>query len=327
MRLFRHYQHLPAEVQGASVAIGNFDGVHLGHQAVIGEAGRIARSLSIPWAVLTLEPHPRSVFSPDAPPFRLTPFHLKARLIEDLGVDVLVVLHFDLALARWSARTFVEEVLAGGLAARSVVCGHDFHFGEGRRGSPELLLRLAGEFGFAFTCVKEMRDAEGRPYSSSRVRESLRRGDPRDAARVLGRPFEIEGRVVEGDRRGRLIGFPTANIRLAETIEPALGVYATRVGIEHEAGVVWHDAVANLGRRPTFGGSDVVLEAHLFGFSGDLYDRHLRVALIDRLREEKRFDGLESLKAQIAVDCAHAQSILADVGDRRKPASSQGAGR
>lgn len=311
MRLFRHYEHLPDEVRGAAVAIGNFDGVHRGHHAVIGEAGRTARSLGVPWAVLTFEPHPRSVFQPDAAPFRLTPFHLKARLIEALGVDALIVVHFDAAFATWLPRDFVRTVLVGGLAARSVVCGHNFAFGRNRTGTPDLLLHLGGEFGFDFTCVQEIRDDGGRTLSSTRVRDSLKRGDLADATQVLGRPFAIEGRVIEGDRRGRTIGFPTANLALGEVLRPALGVYAVRAGIEDDgAEVDWHDAVANLGYRPTFGGTDVLLEAHLFDFDGDLYGRHLRVALIERLRAEQTFDGVEALKAQIAADCIHARRVL-----------------
>lgn len=313
MRLFRHYEHLPEEVRGASVAIGNFDGVHRGHHAVIREAGRFARSLGVPWAVLTLEPHPRSVFQPDIMPFRLTPFHLKARLVEELGIDVLVVVHFDMDFARLPPREFVQGVLVDGLAARSVVCGHNFAFGRGRVGTPDLLLHLGGEFDLDFTCVQEVQDEDGQPFSSTRVRESSKQGDPRDVAKVLGRPFEIEGRVIEGDKRGRTIGFPTANMELGEIVRPALGVYAVRAGIENGADVVWHDAVANLGYRPTFGGTDVVLETHLFDFDGDLYGKYLRIALIERLREEKTFDGIEGLKAQIAADCVHARQVLASV--------------
>lgn len=307
MRLFRHYQNLPPEVRGSAVAVGNFDGVHLGHRSVIGEAGRIARSLGIPWAVMTFEPHPRTLFEAGAAPFRLTPFHRKARLIEELGVEVLVVVHFDPAFARLSARAFVEQVLVEGLAARSVVSGHNFAFGRGREGTPELLLHLGGEFGFDFTCVQEIRDREGKPYSSSRIRSCLVGGDPVTAARVLGRPFEIEGRVVEGDHRGRAIGYPTANVPLDDYLRPAFGAYAVRVAVEDGC---WWDGVANIGVRPSFAGSEALLEVHLFGFEGDLYGRHLRVALVDFLRAEKKFDGVAALRAQIATDSARAKHVL-----------------
>lgn len=318
MRLFRTHQNLPAEARGACVAVGNFDGVHLGHQAVIGEAGRIAHAAAKPWAVLTFEPHPRTLFAPQAETFRLTPFCAKARLIEDLGPDVLIVITFDAALARVAARRFVESVLIEGLGASHVVCGHDFAFGQGRKGTPELLLWLGDEFGFGFTCVQEVRDGNGDGYSSTRIRECLRRGEPAAAARFLGRPFEIEGRVVEGDRRGRTIGFPTANVRLGDYLHPARGVYAVRAGIVDNGATAWVDAVANLGSRPTFAGTETLLETHLFDFSGDLYDKRLRIAFVDYLRAEKTFDGIDSLRAQIAEDVARARLSLGD-GDRRLP--------
>lgn len=308
MRLFRHYEHLPSGVRGGAVAIGNFDGVHLGHQTVIGEAGRIARSAGVPWSVLTLEPHPRCVFQPSAEPFRLTPFHAKARLIEALGVEVLVVLPFNREFACHSAREFVRRVLVDGIAARFVVSGHNFAFGRGREGTPELLLQLGGEFGFDYTCVREVRDPGGQPYSSTRVRKALAEGDLEKARQLLGRPFEIEGRVVAGDRRGRTIGFPTANVRLGEYTRPLFGVYAVRVEIE---GGTRFDGVANVGVRPSFGGSEALLEVHLFDFAGDLYDRHLRVVFLHYIRAEKKFDGVDVLKAQIAADVATARNLLA----------------
>jgi len=311
MRLFRHYNELPGEVRASSVAVGNFDGVHRGHLAVIGEAGRIAHANGLPWAVLTLEPHPRQVFKPDTAPFRLTPLRIKARHIEALGVDALIVLHFDLEFSRRSARTFIEDVLVEGLGARHVVCGYDFTFGHDRAGNPELLLRLGGELGFDFTCVQEVRNDSGEALSSTRVRQLLSAGDPAGAAAILGRPYEVEGRVDHGDHRGRTIGYPTANVHLGEYLRPVNGVYAVRAGVDEGARTVWYNGVANLGRRPTFGGDDVLLEAHLFDFSGDLYGRHLRVQFVEYLRAEKAFDGLDGLKAQIAADGARAREVLA----------------
>lgn len=310
MRLFRHYQHLPAEVKGAAVAVGNFDGVHIGHREVIAAAGRIARAQGRPWAVLTLEPHPRALFHPDGPPFRLTPAAVKARLIEAFGVDALVIVPFDPAFARLSARGFVETVMVNGLVAHHVVCGHDFAFGHGRKGNPELLLWLGDEFGFGFTCVSEVRDADGEPYSSTRIRAALRDGDLATAGHLLGRPFEIEGTVIAGDRRGRAIGFPTANIALGEYVCPAAGVYAVRAGLAEGAAPEWRDGVANIGRRPTFGGGDVLLEVHLLDTALELYDRPLRVQLIARLRAERRFDGIEALRQQIALDVEAARQVL-----------------
>lgn len=312
MRVFRHYENLPREVRGAAVAVGNFDGVHLGHREVIGEAGRIARANGLPWAVLTLEPHPRSVFEPAAPPFRLTPFPVKARLIEALGPELLVVIPFDPSFAKMPPRAFVEHVLAGGLGARHVVCGHDFAFGHGRKGTPELLLWLGDEFDFGFTCVSEVKDDDGEAYSSTRIRDLLRAGRPAEAARLLGRPFEIEGTVAEGDRRGRSIGFPTANLRLNEYLRPASGVYAVRATIADAGSDRELAGVANLGFRPTFDGREPLLEVHLFDFAGDLYGRTLAVRLIEFLRPERKFDGLDALRVQIAEDAARARALLAD---------------
>ena len=310
MHVFRHFENLPDEVRGASVAVGNFDGVHLGHQAVIGEAGRVARDQGIPWAVLSFEPHPRSLFTTDQEPFRLTPFRIKARHVEALGVDNMIVLHFDHEFAGLSADDFVKKVLVKGLGARHVVSGYDFVFGHKRAGNCELLLHKGKEEGFDFTCVSAVDDGET-IYSSTRVRRCLKAGDPRGAANLLGRPFEIEGRVEHGDARGRTIGFPTANLHLGEYLRPALGVYAVRAGIDEGADTRWLEGVANFGNRPTFDKKDAIFEVHLFDFDGDLYGRHLRIALVDFLREEKKFDGLDDLKAQIALDSDNARQILA----------------
>ncbi len=310
MHVFRHFENLPDEVRGASVAVGNFDGVHLGHQAVIGEAGRVARDQGIPWAVLSFEPHPRSLFTTNQEPFRLTPFRIKARHVEALGVDNMIVLHFDHEFAGLSADDFVKKVLVKGLGARHVVSGYDFVFGHKRAGNCELLLHKGKEEGFDFTCVSAVDDGET-IYSSTRVRRYLKVGDPRGAANLLGRPFEIEGRVEHGDARGRTIGFPTANLHLGEYLRPASGVYAVRAGIDEGADTKWLEGVANFGNRPTFDKKDTIFEVHLFDFDGDLYGRHLRIALVDFLREEKKFDGLDDLKAQIALDSNNARQILA----------------
>ena len=311
MRIFRHFDALPAASRGAAVAIGNFDGVHLGHRAAIDEAGRIAETAGTSWAVLTFEPHPRSVFTPDTAPFRLTPFRDKTRHIEALGVDTLVVLRFDTAFSRVSAEAFVKKVLVQGLGARHVVSGYDFVFGHGRKGDAELLVHMGRDQGFGFTCVQPRSDEAGVVYSSTRLRECLTDGDPGGAARILGRHFEIEGRVEHGDERGRAIGFPTANLRLGEYMRPVNGVYAVRAGLDGKGGTRWLDGVANLGRRPTFAGTDVILEVHLFDFDDDLYRRRMRVALVQYLRPEKKFDGIEQLKAQIAEDGEQARRILA----------------
>jgi riboflavin kinase/FMN adenylyltransferase len=311
LRLFRHSSGLPPDARGSAVAIGNFDGVHLGHQAVIGRAVSRAEALAIPSAVLTFEPHPRMLFKPESEPFRLTPLRPKAHAIEALGIEVMVVLAFDRALSQKSAEDFVEDVLVTGMAVGHVVVGEDFVFGHDRLGTVESLARMGDRLGFTVTALKPVAGPEGRVYSSTAVREALKSGEPRRAAALLGRAWEIEGRVEHGDARGRRLGFPTANIGLGEYLRPAFGVYAVQAGVDHGAETEWHPGVANLGRRPTVAGSVERLEVHLFDFEGDLYGRHLRVRLIEFLRPEKKFDGLDALRAQIARDCAAARALLA----------------
>ena len=315
MRIFRHYQNIPGDARGAVVAIGNFDGVHLGHRAVIGEAGAIAHATARPWGVLTFEPHPRAFFAPGTPPFRLTPFHAKARLIFGLGVDTIFVQQFNKAFSSLTAEDFIETVLVGGIGARHVVCGYDFVFGKGRGGSAEMLLGFGKRLGFDFTAVRAQTFAGGdsaeTAYSSTGVREALQSGNPQAAARILGRPFEIEGRVIQGDQRGRTIGFPTANLALGTYLRPARGVYAVRVRVGEGREFT---GVANIGKRPTFAGEADLLEVFLFDFTGDLYGRRLGVQLVEFLRPEKKFDGIDQLKAQIAADSDRARQILSKTG-------------
>lgn len=327
MAIFRHSSDLPPEAREAVVVIGNFDGVHLGHQAVIAEARRLATEFAAPLAVLTFEPHPRSVFQPDTPPFRLTPLRIKARALEDLGVEHLFVLRFDIPFSTTSAEDFVRDILARDLAARHVVIGWNYRFGHKRAGNAESLERMGIAFGFGVSALEPINAPDGDAYSASRVRQLLRDGLPCQAAAVLGRPWEIEGRVEHGDRRGRRLGFPTANLTLGEYLVPAFGVYAVRAGVDQGSDTNWLDGVANLGRRPTVGGTTVRLEVHLFDFAADIYGRHLRVQFVDRLRGEKKFDGLEALQAQIAEDCRRARAILAHGGDRgQTPAAAGRAG-
>ena len=239
----------------------------------------------------------------------------KAHMIEQLGVDELLVQHFDFAFAGLTAQAFVEEVLVKGLGASHVVAGYDFQFGQKRQGNCDTLLHLGRDIGFGFTAVPKVVDEDGIVYSSTRVRDCLKAGDARGAAHVLGRPFELEGRIEHGDQRGRQLGFPTANLHLGDFLRPALGVYAVRAGVDEGSGTRWLKGVCNVGKRPTFDkGDDVVLEAHLFDFDGDLYGKHLRVQLIERLREERKFDGLDAIKTQIAIDCEKAREILSKEG-------------
>lgn len=312
MRLYRHTADLTAGDRGAVVALGNFDGVHRGHQTVIGTAQRLAAELGAPSAVLTFEPHPRAVFRPGDPPFRLTPFRVKARHIEALGVDQLIVCHFDEGLLHKTAQAFVDEVLVAGLGVRHVVCGYDFLFGHKRGGDPAFLLNAGRALGFGMTEIGPVSDPEGGVYSSTRVRDALTAGRVREATHVLGSPWEIEGRVVHGDQRGRSIGFPTANVELEEYLRPAFGVYAVRAGVDHGTATVWREGVANLGARPTVGGTMERLEAHLFDLDADLYGQHLRVQLIDFLRPEQKFASFDALKEQIQRDAAAARAVLAN---------------
>lgn len=311
MRIFRHYAELPAEVRGGVVALGNFDGVHRGHQAVIGTARRLATERGVPGGVMTFEPHPRAVFNPNLAPFRLTPFRIKARHIEALGLDFLLNQHFDMAFAGLGAQEFVEKVLVAGLGVAHVVVGYDYVFGKGRGGDVALLEETAKAHGFGVTRMPPVKGAGGEIYSSTRIREALMAGKPAEAARLLGCYWEIEGRVEHGDARGRTIGFPTANIALDEYLRPAAGVYAVRAGVDKGGATVWHDGVANFGRRPTFDKKDMLLEVHLLDYAGDLYGKHLRVGLVEFLRPERKFDGLEALKAQIVADAEDARRILA----------------
>jgi riboflavin kinase / FMN adenylyltransferase len=310
MRIFRH-DSVAAADRGAVVAIGNFDGVHLGHRAVIEAAGLCARQSGAAHAVLTFEPHPRQVLRPSDPPFRLTPFRVKSRLIEALGVDLLFTLHFDRAFAQRSAEDFIETVLVRHLGVRHVVVGYDFVFGNSRRGNAALLSAQGQALGFGVTIVNPVAPPGAAIYSSTRIREHLAAGRPREAAALLGRFWEIDARVERGDQRGRAIGFPTANLALDDYLRPATGVYAMRAGIEEGGRTVWRGAVANCGRRPTFGGSDIRLEVHIFDFAGDLYGRHLRVEVVDYLRGERKFSGIDALKVQIAGDARRARDLLA----------------
>lgn len=312
LRLIRHIEDVPPEAHGAVVALGNFDGVHLGHQAVIRQAAEIARSKKAPLAILTFEPHPRSFIRPEDPPFRLTPFRIKTRHLQALGVDFVFELAFDAAMMARSAENFVSEILVNGLRIAHVVVGYDFCFGKGRAGNAALLTEFGGRHGFGVTSVAAAKAGAGPAYSSTLVREQLQAGDPKSAAATLGRPWEIEGRVEHGDARGRQLGFPTANIAIGEYMEPKLGVYAVMAIDDNDEKQGWIKGVANLGRRPTVGGTRVQLEVHLFDFAADLYGKHLRVALIDFIRPEMKFNGLDALKAQIASDSDTARKILAD---------------
>jgi riboflavin kinase/FMN adenylyltransferase len=313
LRIIRHPGSSAPYRRGAVLAMGNFDGLHKGHAALIDQACRIARDSGAPTAVLTFEPHPRNVFVPGAEPFRLTPFRVKEREIARLGVDFLFIRHFDAEFAKQSAESFIDEIITGSIGASHLVVGHDCTFGNRRRGTVEMLREHGATAGFGVTVVEPVRGGDT-VYSSTHIRELLKAGKPRGAAAQLGRFWEIDGRVALGDQRGRTIGFPTANIGLGEYLRPALGVYAVRVsgdGPDDPLDGQTIDGVANIGLRPTVGGLVPRLEAHLFDISRDLYGRHLRVALVDFIRLEKKFASFDELKQQIAADAQTARNILA----------------
>ena len=314
LRVIRHPGPRSSYPRGAVLAMGNFDGVHRGHAALIGQVRERARAAGRPSAVLTFEPHPRSVFFPASEPFRLTPFRVKERELDRLGVELLFVQHFDRAFAARSAEAFIEEVIVAAVGASHVFVGYDASFGAGRRGTPEVLRAQGERYGFGVTVLDPVRGADAGLYSSTHIRELLKAGKPREAAVALGRHWEIDGRVAEGDKRGRTIGFPTANLGLGEYLRPAFGVYAVRVcgdGPDDPLAGRLVDGVANIGLRPTVGGLVPRLEAHLFDIDRDLYGRHLRVALIDFIRPERKFADFDALKAQIAEDAARARALLA----------------
>jgi riboflavin kinase/FMN adenylyltransferase len=308
--VFDHWQKVPREWKGGAVALGNFDGVHKGHQSLIARTADHARSLGAPLVALTFEPHPRRFFVPDTAPFRLTLPPAKTRLLGECGVQALLAQHFDQAFADLSPDAFIDEVLLSGLGARHIVCGYDFTYGARRGGNVERLREQGGMKGFGTTVLDPVM-REGEIYSSTRIREALRAGWPTEAAELLGRPWEIEGVVEHGDHRGRTIGFPTANVALGEHLRPRFGVYAVRALIDDCGKKAWRNGVANLGKRPTVGKLQENFEVHLFDFDGDLYGQVLRVALVDFIRPEMKFSGLDALKAQIAADCNSARRIHA----------------
>jgi len=315
MRIYKHYIGLPEDFRNSSIAIGNFDGMHQGHCKVISRAGIFAHERGVPWGVLTFEPHPREIFDIDKPLFRLTPFDMKARQIEAMGVEFLVVIHFDTEFAKITAEEFVDQVIVQGFEASYVVSGFNFAFGHKRAGNTSFLQMKGEQFGFGTTGIKQVLDDTGEIISSTRIRKFLLDGNPRAAGNLLGRNYEIEGIVSQGDQRGRKIGFPTANIKLDDHMRIANGVYAIKARIDRGPDTVWHDGVANLGYRPTFNGSQCVLETHLFDFDEDIYDAYLRVALIDFIRPEQKFDGVEGLTVQIKKDISQSKSILIDKQD------------
>lgn len=303
MLRFQGAEPVPDNAKGAAVALGNFDGVHAGHRAVIASARRRGGLL----AVASFEPHPRRFFNPDAPPFRLQTPNQRARALESVGVGAVYELKFDQDLVNMTDRDFAEQVLGGRLGARHVSVGEGFRFGQGRMGDVESLTRLGAEFGFSVDAIAPVQ-LGGIRISSTAVREAIAAGAVDQAAMMLGRPWAIEGDVERGFERGRTLGFPTANVALSDYVRPRLGVYAVRARVSDAV----HDGVASIGVNPTTGALPApLLEAHLFGFDGDLYGQTIEVALRAFLREEAKFDDVEDLKTQMTRDAEAGRAALA----------------
>ena len=298
---------VPAAFRGGIVALGNFDGFHRGHQAVVGRAVTRARAEGRPALVATFDPHPVRFFKPDLPPFRLTTLDQRQRLFAEAGADAMLVYQFDAGLAAVTAPDFVTDHLVSRAGAAGVTTGEDFTFGKGRGGNVEVLKLLGQANRISVDAVAPV-DEAGAPVSSSRIRAALQAGDCRTAARLLTRPFAIEGEVEHGDKRGRALGYPTANVALDRYLRPRFGVYAVR-GLLPGGRVV--NGVANVGTRPMFEPPKELLEPWFFDFDDDLYGQVIEVELLDFIRDEARFEDVEALKAQIARDCDAARAILA----------------
>ena len=303
------YTDLPESARGAVIALGNFDGIHRGHQAVIARAKSIANELSAPLGIGLFRPHPRRFFRPDDPPFRLMSPELRAELLPEYGVDHLYEIPFDADLRDMSDVEFVDTVLHRGLGVAHVVVGEDYGFGKNRVGNVDSLTRLGEERGFGVTALSPvgLHEFYGK-YGSTQIREALRQGDVFHAAHMLGRPWIVDGPVEKGAQRGRTIGFPTANLAFGDRVRPLNGVYVVQVQIEGSD--AWHGGVANTGTRPTVDGEEARVEAHIFDFDADLYGRRIKVAFRSFIREERKFAGLEELTSQIAKDARGARAVL-----------------
>ena len=311
MRVHRKYWGLPKAALYGVVAIGNFDGVHRGHRALIETARAHASELGAPLGVITFEPHPREVLTPESAPPRITPFRIKAHLLAELGVEDLFALAFSEHLRQKTPEAFVHDVLAGGLGVRHVVIGYDFRFGYKAEGDEALLRELGADYGFGVTVVEPV-TWRGEVCSSSRTRAAVASGEVALARDLLGHPFLLEGRVAAGEKRGRGLGYPTANLHPPPrgALVPPAGIYALRASHRRGGAPVWRPAVASLGMRPTFDGEDFLIEVHLLDGGADLYGSRLCCAFVDRLRDEVRFASVDDLKAQMAQDCIQARDLL-----------------
>ncbi len=309
MRIIRDYTFVAETDRGASAAIGNFDGVHLGHQSVIDLARNAGDAIGAPLGVMTFEPHPRQYFAPDAPPFRLMSREARAHRLQKLGVERLYELNFNAALAGLSPRGFAHDVIHKGLGLRHVVVGADFCFGKGRAGNAQDLQSFGEEMGFGVT-IATLLEGDTGEVSSTAIRNALAEGRPRDAAAMLGHWHRIDGKVIGGEQRGRQLGYPTANMSIDGLHPPHFGVYAVLVDVLDGPHKGSYHGAASIGVRPMFNGERPNLETFIFDFSGDLYGTELSVGLVEFLRGEEKFDSLEALIAQMDADCTRARDIL-----------------
>jgi riboflavin kinase / FMN adenylyltransferase len=305
MDVIHGHDHVPRKARGAVIAIGNFDGVHRGHQVLLAKAKDIAKLLKAPAGVLAFDPHPRTLFQPDRPHFRLTTVTQRIALFQRYGMDLAVVLPFNRALAELSAEHFIERILVAGLGIKHAVIGYDFHFGKGRGGSPASLTAAGNEMGFGVTVVDPVA-AGGEVVSSSAIRAELAQGDVEGAAALLGHNWRVSGEVKGGAKRGTGMGYPTANIGLAPGTALAHGIYAVRV---HVGGKL-HDGAAYLGTRPTFDNGEAVLETFLLDFDGDLYGKTIELEFIGFIRGDRKFDSMDALVAQMYKDVARTRELL-----------------
>ncbi len=310
MKIIHGWKGLTGANRGAAVALGNFDGVHLGHQHVIADAAAAARAMGAPLGVISFEPHARMHFNPEAPPFRLMNAHQLARTVQTFDADLFYLLPFGVEMANFSDHDFVSEVLAKGLGVRHVAVGFDITFGKGRTGDPEAMRRYGAEFGFSVSVASAVENSDGK-ISSTTVRDALRDGHPDLARKIMGRPFAIEGLVQKGRQLGRQLGFPTANVPLGDYVAPKFGVYATRTRLKDGRQL---EGVANIGVNPTTGEVEPRLEVWLFEFDEDIYGETIETDLIAFLRPEEKFDSVEAMVEQIYLDERIARAILAKDG-------------
>ena len=308
MQVFRYPDQIPESYRGAVFAIGNFDGVHMGHRMLLELARKRALNMGQKFGVLTFEPHPRSLFQPDAPSFRITPERVKVQRLERSLVDFVVIIPFAPAVAGLSADEFMQTYLTDYLGTENLIVGRDFHFGHKRQGNYQTLK----DAGFHMTVIDKIGDDEGYSFSSTRIREALRSGQFDEAAQILGWSWEIDGEVIHGDKRGRELGYPTANVELSDTIPPPFGVYACLVRIvEDGKDAKWLKAAVNIGIRPMFELKHPLVEAYIFDFDREIYGKTLRIRPVQKIRDEMNFDSLDDLVKQIDADCASIKEILA----------------